>query len=164
MKETQRLETVFFVGKPKDGGWSGVSVKPESSSGVLELGRLFSLVTIKAPNEFDSIVAGGLLCDAMQEEYYSAKAESSVERLAKAIMAVAKKLEFLLQRENVAAAEGIDLSIEALVVQKGFVYLAVLGEGGIMLLRDGALINLTEGLKDLSGRNLISSGSGKYEI
>jgi hypothetical protein len=156
------FNTIFFTGKAREGKWTGVLVSPESED-TLKFGQLFAVVSLSAPSSFDSKRAGDLLIKNIQDVYYESKSEKSIlARIEKACMSTAKRLEYLLEREEIAAEEGIDLNIEVFVTYDEFVYMAILGEGNVMLLRDKALINLTEGLKDLSGRSLIRSGSGKF--
>jgi len=165
MSDEVKISTESNTGSFKDGLWSGVFASPPETHNSRRFGRIFGLVNLSAPSEFDSKVAGDLLIENIQDVYYEdSKEEDIISRLEKAILATAKRLEYLLQREEIAAEAGIDLNIVTLVVFKEYVYMALLGEGGVMLLRDTNLINLTEGLKDLTGRNLIRSGSGKFNF
>jgi len=163
MSEKTNINTEYLTGKSEDGLWSGVFMSPPESHNSDKYGQIFGLISLSAPKEFDSKIAGDLLIENIQDVYFEdSKEENIISRLEKSILSTAKRLEHLLQREKIAAEEGIDLNIVACVILDKFVYMALLGEGGVMLMRDGNLINLTEGLKDLSGRSLIRSGSGKF--
>lgn len=165
MQDEVKISTEYNNGNFRDGLWSGVFMSPPETHNSERFGRIFGIVNLSAPKEFDSKVAGDLLVENIQDVYYEDNKDGNiVSRLEKAILSTAKRLEYLLQREEIAAEEGIDLNIVAFVVFEKYVYMALLGEGGIMLYRDGNLINLTEGLKDLTGRNLIRSGSGKFNF
>lgn len=155
-------ETVYFLGDPRDGKWSGTHVSSLESEGTLKFGQLFVVMSLSAPSHFDSRLAGELLFQNLCDVYYGEKEGVSVlARLEKAMMTTAKRLEYLLQREEIAAEEGIDLNLTIAVIIERFIYLATLGDGSVMLWRNKALIDLTQGLKDSSGRNLVKSGSGK---
>lgn len=156
------IDTNFLVGTSGGGKWSGRFVSPEESKKTQQLGQIFVIINLSAPGEFNVKMAGDLLLDNIQDVYYDeAKDSNPIHRLEKAFMSTAKRLEYLLEREKLVAQEGIDLNIAAVVVRKGFIYMAVLGEGSIMLWRNASLIELTSALKDLTGRNLIRSGSGR---
>jgi hypothetical protein len=158
------FETIFFTGDAKDGEWTGKFISPSISEKMDQVGQLFVLISLSAPQDFDSRMAGDLLVENIQDIYYEdLKDKNIISKLEKAILSTAKRLEYLLMREKIAAEEGIDLNIEAVVMFRDYVYMAVLGEGSVFLWRNNSLINLTEGLKDLSGRNLIRSGSGKFK-
>ncbi|MBN2015411.1 hypothetical protein JW766_01125 [Candidatus Dojkabacteria bacterium] len=164
MEEKYSFDTTFFTGDPKGGKWSGIFVTPTEGGRASLFGKLYVVISLSAPEEFDSRMAGDLLSENLQDVYYNEGNERNIiARLEKAIMSTAKRLEHLLDREEVAAESGIDLNIEALVTYKEYVYMAILGEGSILLERDDRLISLSDGLKDLSGRGLIKTGSGKFK-
>lgn len=163
MVDELQIQTNILLGKAERGKWSGAYATSDESSRGKESGQLFFLVGLSAPAGFDSKMAGDLLVESVQDTYYEGtEGKKIIAKLEKSIMAAAKRLEFLLQREKIASEKGIDLEIVAAVVKDGFIYMAVLGEGGILLYRNDSLIDLTQGLKDLSGRDLIQSGSGKF--
>ncbi len=164
MDSSYSIDTINLVGKSNKGRWSGIVVTPPKGENVKKFGQLFVSINLEAPDEFSSKVAGDLLGETVQDTYYESKEKNVINRLEKAMMAAAKRLEFLLQREKIAAERGIDLNIIVVVIRKEFIYMAVLGEGNIMLYRDDRLISLSEGLKDLTGRSLIRSGSGEWKI
>ncbi len=156
-------ETKLKIGNAKKGKWSGTFLSSEESTKAKKHGRMIGLMNLSSPEEFDSELAGDLLLENMQDAFYEQREEGNncIVSLEKAILSTARKLEFLLQREKVAAEEGIDLNVTAIVVQDSFIYMAVLGEGNIFVFRNDRVINITKGLKDLSGRELIKSGSGR---
>lgn len=156
-----KIDVQKFSGSAQDGKWADNCLVTPSHSGIQNAGRLFFTISANSPKEFDIKKAGDFLIETMQDVYYEDEEKGVIDRLEKAIMSTAKRLEYLLQREEVAAEEGIDLNISVLVIKNEFVYMALLGDGKIMLSRDGKLIDLSEALKDLTGRNLIKTGSGK---
>jgi len=165
MNTETNIKTSALKGKSKDGKWTGIYISPIESDKTKELGQLFVLISLSAPSEFDSRVAGDLLSENIQDVFYESSREKRIiNRIEKAILSTAKRLEYFLQREKIAAESGIDLNIEAVVTSREYIYMSILGEGSIMLWRENVLINLTEGLKDLTGRDLIKSGSGRFKL
>jgi hypothetical protein len=163
MPSDTNINTSFVTGKAAQGRWSGVFASPPGSRSE-RLGQLFVVVSLSAPEGFDSKMAGDLLLENIQDTYYDDSRDTNViKKLERMCLSAAKHLEYLLEREDKASEEGIDLSIEAIVIYNNFVYMSVLGEGGIFLSRNGSIINLSDGLKDLSGKGLIRSGSGKWD-
>ena len=164
MKDYQ-INTEFLIGTAKDGRWTGVCLSSAGQSGVKSYGQVYAIISLSAPKEFNSKVAGDFLKETFIDVFYEQSKDISITgKLENAIMETAKKLEYLLQREKVASEKGIDLNMVCLSIKDEFVYLSQLGEGAIMLLRNGKLIKLTDGLKDLTGRDLIKSGSGVIKI
>jgi len=157
------LQHTLLFGNAKEGTWTGGVVSSIESNKTKQFGQLFLVLTLEAPSEFDTAVAGDLLIENFQEVYFDeeVREESLIRRLEKSILSAAKRLEVLLQREKVASEKGIDMAVTAAVVKGNFIYMAILGEGGVFLMRDSQLISVTNGLKDLSGRDLIRSGSGE---
>lgn len=157
------IKTNFVIGTPSKGKWTGVFASPLESDNTKKYGQLSVIISVSAPLSFDSKTAGDFLLENMQDVYFEENSEIKViPRLERSILSTAKRLEHLLQREELASEEGIDLQVIAAVVKEGYIYMALLGEGSVILSRDGTIIDLTQGLKDLSGRDLIRSGSGKY--
>lgn len=163
-EKSAQIQNTFTAGDSEGGNWTGVFVMPFEGSKVNMLGQLHTIISLSAPDEFDSKLAGDLLMENMQDVYYDVETDTKVlSRIKKATISTAKKLQHLLEREEVAGQEGIDLNILSFVIKDNFVYMGLLGDGGVMLLRQDNLIDLTEGLKDLTGRDLIKVGSGKFE-
>lgn len=165
MTDQFRLQPHFLVGKPTKGKWSGVFVSPSDDGYSEKFGNISLLIGLSAPDEFDSTRAGDLLLENLQDVYFDEKnSRNIIGNIEKAILSTAKRLEHLLEREEVASEKGIDLQIIAIVIKDDLVYMAVLGEGSILLNRAKNIIDLTQGLKDLSGRDLIRSGSGRVQL
>jgi len=155
-----------FTGNPKDGLWGGHSITNPERSGVSDFGQLFYLVNLSAPSEFDTKTAGDFISETIQDTFYTDEISSKkiIERLENAILSGAKKLEFLLEREKIAGETGIYLGIVCVVIKDELIYISVLGEGKVIIKRKEEIIDITEGLADLSGRDLIKSGCGKLSL
>ncbi len=162
MNNNFQITTDFFVGNPFKGNWTGIIITPEESKNVKKFGQLFVVMSLSAPSNFDSKIAGDLLLENIQDTYYDEQEsdEKTLSRIEKSIMSTAKKLQYLLEREEIASEEGIDLNVIVVVIKEKYIYMAILGEGGIAFAKKEKLIFLSSELKDLTGRSYIRSGSG----
>lgn len=155
-------KTQYFIGTPTASEWSSVYFySPQVPATFEQKGEIFAVISLSGPTTFDSVKAGDLLLDQLHEQYFESDEQRALLSLERAILAVKKRLLELLQNDSVSSAEGIDLSLLAMVVRDGVGYIVKMGESKLYGMRNGGIQEISSVLKDPDGRGEIKVGSLK---
>lgn len=151
------LQVSYFIGSVSKTKWVGahglfLEDKLENS------GNLFFLISLQSTVEVDLSKLGGFLKDELLNKYYNDN-EDPLPLLTQSCLSTSERLKLLIQKEKIVSEKGVDLDITAVVVKKNVVYASTMGKGGIFLKRGKNLINVSDSLKDISGKNSVKVGS-----
>lgn len=127
-------ETSIRVGKilgTPDGGWGQVhSFLPPDEQKLASRGQLVAVLSAEELGEgVEAVEAGREILARVHEEYFGKTKDEPFEALKKAVQRVGEEFE---QKE-------IKLTIAALVLWQGIVYIAIWGQGKVAVLRDSKL-------------------------
>jgi len=168
------IRTEFIIGKQKDssnikglGGsseWTGVyGYRPEE---VMNPAELFAVIRIStSTSEIGLEKVARLLLDELQQVYYEEDKETKdiIEKLENAIWKMKNRMEVILSREDKVVQSGIDLEMAIIVVEKEYLYAAVIGESKIFIKRGNSFVDISKGLLDGNMMGFLKTGSLKIE-
>lgn len=164
MKDKVEIKFKFFAGNPHKGEWAGIHYySPHIPAIFQQRGEIAAVLSLSGPANFDSSKAGNLLIDYLHETYFESDLESSLDALKNAVEKVKERLVEFMVNDEVSSEIGVEISLLAASIQENILYVAQLGEAKIFGYRNDELIELSEYLKDPSGKAQIKIGSTVLE-
>jgi hypothetical protein len=131
------INTDFVTAEPTPTSWSGVfGYKPDQPSQLEFLGEMFGVISIKSEVPFDLSNLGSLLQDEVHDSYYGpATGPAELSRFERAVKAVGRRIEQIMERESELAQQGVDFEMMVCVLRNGFLYMGAVGEAKIVVAR-----------------------------
>jgi len=153
------IQKKYFIGKSKPGTWSSVyTYKPSSQSIRDKRGEIFAAISLEGPKDYGLPTVGNMLLDKFHESYFENAQDTPLISLEKAAIDFGKYLQKFLENDS-AGETGIDLNFISLVVFKDLVYAVGIGNGSLLIHRDGQITDVSEILKDPTMEGIIKEAS-----
>lgn len=144
------LKADLIIGKNVASEWSGVfgyiSDSSENKEEMFVIMRLAS--DIDGEGRLESLAK--ILFDSLQDNYFNPKKKyvDNTERLEDAIWQMKVKMEHLLSRESDISEKGLDIELSCLISTGEDLYIGIIGESKVYIMRGDSFADLTGGLID----------------
>jgi hypothetical protein len=153
------IQKKYFIGKSKPGTWSSVyTYKPSSQTTRDKRGEIFAAICLEGPKDYGLPTVGNMLLDKFHETYFENSQDSCLISVEKASIEIGKYLQKFLENDSAGNA-GIDLNFIALVIDKDLAYVVKIGNGSLLIHRDGQITDISEILKDPTLEGLVKEAS-----
>lgn len=156
------IRTEFLVGKQKRAECSIVyGYRPEEEMNTTELFGVMRISSNSENIELEKLAK--VLFEELQMSFYSSKNDSTIVDLEDAVWKMKSKMDIVLSREDEIAKTGIDIEVGICVIEKHFLYAAVVGESKIFIKRGDSFVDISKGLIDTNMMGFVKTGSLKLE-
>jgi hypothetical protein len=153
------IQKKYFIGKSKPGTWSSVyNYKPSSQIIRDKRGEVFASICLEGPKDYGLPTVGNMLLDKFHETYFENAQDSPLISLEKASTEIGKYLQKFLENDS-AGDVGIDLNFISLVIFKDLAYVVGIGNGSLLIHREGQITDVSKILKDPTMGGLIKEAS-----
>lgn len=152
------MELPIVTKKYFSGGMSGGNISVSywyeaSTKDGRQKGGVGLFVSISGPEDFAGERSAKFMWDGYLEEYlYTVGKVGDVLR--KSVKAAQQRLVDLLKNESGVSEQGVDVHVCAIAVVDGTVSIILMGEPGVVLIREGKVIDLAEMVPSFSGQGL----------
>jgi len=155
------------------GGVSGANVtcaywyEPQEDEELGKKGGIGLLISLMGPDDFSGERTTKFMWDSFQEEYYYSKEADPKKSLRSAVKTAQQRLVELIQHEDGVSEQGVDLHMCAFVICGLEMFMTQIGEPGVILVRDGEVVALSDMIPSFSGVGYtddISIGSFKLLV
>lgn len=124
--------------------------EPQEDDILEQKGGLGLLISLMGPSDFSGERAAKFVWDSYQEAYYFAKG-SVKEAMRVAVKSAQNRLVELIKNEEVVSEQGVELHLCAFAVVGEEVYISMIGNPSVALLRGGDTISISEILPSYTG-------------
>ncbi len=151
----QNLPTTFRTYYPKGQSGSNVSLSywfsPKEEELLAQRGSIGLFISLSGPEDLMGERMSKFIWDSFQEAYFYSESAPVTDLLKNAVKAAHKRLIELMKNEPSISEQGVDLHMCAFVVFNNVAYVAVIGNPGVMLFRDGESVDIRDMLPAFEG-------------
>jgi hypothetical protein len=127
--------------------------EPQEEDLLKQRGGLGLLISLMGPDDFSGERAAKFVWDSYQEAYYFAKG-SVKDAMRSAVKSAQNRLVDLIKNEEVVSEQGVELHLCAFAVHGEEVYVSMIGNPSVALLRGGDTISISEILPSYTGTGI----------
>lgn len=159
------LRTEFIIGKENANEWSGIyGYRPDNHDDYFKYGEIYAVIRLQTEvNDFALENFAKIILDDLQHNYFSnpdeSRYDSIMELLEDSVWKMKSKMEIVLGREEEVMKKGLDMEMAVVAIVENSLYLAVVGESKVFILRDGNFVDISDALIDTKMTGFLRTGS-----
>lgn len=159
------LKLVFSVGKKTDFEWPSVYGYRSDVTTDMESFEIYAVINVNTKAKVNNIelISKNFFEDFQEIFTKNSNEKDYIKRIEDAFWKVKARIELLLSKEPEVASKGLDLEVCLGVRRDDILYVGVVGDARALVCREDKIVDITDGLIDISKAGFVKTGSIKLK-